>query len=190
VRIVCANTQAAAIAGAASSFGISHTGGAQVAIQEARNALGLTWRYIDAFEGEAAKLYAAPMDVEQVRGFAAELVKVEQADSDAARTRRREQANGHRETVRVLAHRRPDRRYPVGRLQRGQRMGGVVTEVAIHADFHDRLLDNRNPADCETTRGREASRGQSSGHQLRRLAELGHRGTSARQIIGWRTRMT
>jgi Ni,Fe-hydrogenase III large subunit len=56
VRIVCANTQAAAIAGARSSFGISHTGGARFAIQRARNALSLTWRYIEAFEAEAAAL--------------------------------------------------------------------------------------------------------------------------------------
>jgi hypothetical protein len=34
------------------------------------------------------------MDVEEVRDFAAELVKVDQAPSTAARTRRREQANG------------------------------------------------------------------------------------------------
>ena len=94
MRVVCANTQAAAIAGARSSFGISHTGGARLAIQEARNALGLTWRYIEAFEAEAAALYAAAMDVEQVANFADQLVKVKQADTEAARTRRRQQANG------------------------------------------------------------------------------------------------
>ena len=54
VRIVCANTQSAAIAGAKSTFGIRHTNGARVAIQEARTALGLAWRYMDAFETEAA----------------------------------------------------------------------------------------------------------------------------------------
>jgi len=42
VRIVCANTQAAAIAGAKSSYGIRHTAGARVAIQEARTALPTT----------------------------------------------------------------------------------------------------------------------------------------------------
>lgn len=94
VRIVCANTQAAAIAGARSSFGISHTGGARFAIEEARAKLRLSWRYIEAFEAEAAALYAAAMDVDEVRDFADQLVKVEQADTDAARNRRREQANG------------------------------------------------------------------------------------------------
>jgi phage/plasmid-like protein (TIGR03299 family) len=94
IRIVCANTQAAAIARAKASFAIRHTGGARGAINEARTALGLSWRYMEAFETEAAALYAAPMDVEEVRDFAAELVKIDQAPSAAARTRRREQVNG------------------------------------------------------------------------------------------------
>jgi hypothetical protein len=37
--------------------------------------LGLSWRYIEAFETEAAALYAAHMGVEEVRHFAAELVR-------------------------------------------------------------------------------------------------------------------
>jgi phage/plasmid-like protein (TIGR03299 family) len=94
IRIVCANTQAAAIARAKASFAIRHTGGARGAINEARTALGLSWRYMEAFETEAAALYAAPMDVDEVRSFAAELAKVDQAPSSAARIRRRDQANG------------------------------------------------------------------------------------------------
>jgi hypothetical protein len=38
VRIVCANTQTAAISRAHASFGISHTGGARAALAEARHA--------------------------------------------------------------------------------------------------------------------------------------------------------
>jgi Domain of unknown function (DUF932) len=52
---------------AKASWGIPHTGGARAAIQEARNALKLSWRYIDAFETEAAWLYAQPMDTDQRR---------------------------------------------------------------------------------------------------------------------------
>jgi phage/plasmid-like protein (TIGR03299 family) len=93
VRIVCANTQRVAISGAKSSFSIRHTSGARVAIQEARNALKLSWRYIDAFEAEAAALYAAAMDVDEMRDFAATLVKVGDANTVATRNRRRDQAN-------------------------------------------------------------------------------------------------
>ena len=41
---------------AKASSGIRHTGGARAAIQEARTALKLSWRYMEAFEDEAAAL--------------------------------------------------------------------------------------------------------------------------------------
>ena len=91
VRIVCANTQSAAIAGAKSTFGIRHTNGARVAIQEARTALGLAWRYMDAFETEAAALYVAPMELDQMRDFAARLVKADDKTASVTARRGRQQ---------------------------------------------------------------------------------------------------
>jgi phage/plasmid-like protein (TIGR03299 family) len=93
IRIVCANTQTAAIEAAAASWGIRHTGGARAAIQEARTALKLSWRYMQAFEHEAAQLYAQPMDLDQMRAFAAELVEVDKADSRTAATNRSQRAS-------------------------------------------------------------------------------------------------
>lgn len=94
VRIVCANTQAAAIAGAKSTFGIRHTAGSRVAIIEARNALGLAWRYIDAFEDEAAALYNQAMDTDEMRNFATRLVKADDNTASAtARRNRQKQAS-------------------------------------------------------------------------------------------------
>lgn len=55
-RIVCANTQRAAIANALSSFKIRHTITAAQRVDEARRALGLTWKYVESFEAEAEKL--------------------------------------------------------------------------------------------------------------------------------------
>ena len=94
VRIVCANTQNAAIASAKASFAIRHTGGARAAIQQARNALKLSWRYVEAFEAEAAKLYAQPMDTEQVRHFANVLLEVEAAGTQATAKHRKQRAAG------------------------------------------------------------------------------------------------
>lgn len=94
VRIVCANTQSAAIRSAKASFSIRHTGGARVAIQEARDALKLSWRYIEAFEAEAAALYAAPMDTEQMRDFADALLEVQAAGTDATAAHRADRAAG------------------------------------------------------------------------------------------------
>jgi phage/plasmid-like protein (TIGR03299 family) len=94
VRIVCANTQSAAIGSARASFAIRHTGGAHTSIHEARTALQLTWRYIDAFEAEAAKLYTQPMDTEQMRRFAGTLLQVDSAGTAATAQHRRERASG------------------------------------------------------------------------------------------------
>jgi phage/plasmid-like protein (TIGR03299 family) len=94
IRIVCANTQSAAISRAKASFSIRHTGGAKASIAEARNALKLTWRYIEAFETEAAALYAQPMDTDEMRRFANKLLEVDDAGTEATLRNRREKANG------------------------------------------------------------------------------------------------
>ena len=92
IRIVCANTQTAAIEAAAASWGIRHTGGARAAIQEARTTLKLSWRYKHAFESEAAQLYSQAMDIDQMREFAAELLEVDKADSRTAARNRSQRA--------------------------------------------------------------------------------------------------
>jgi hypothetical protein len=54
----------------------------------------LSWRYVEAFEAEAAQLYAAPMDLEQMRRFANTLLEVDAAGTAATARHRRERANG------------------------------------------------------------------------------------------------
>ena len=61
VRVVCANTQAAAISRARSSFSIHHTSGAPGQIAAAREALGLTFRYVEAFQVEADRMIERTM---------------------------------------------------------------------------------------------------------------------------------
>ena len=61
VRIVCANTQAAAIKQAKSSFAIRHTKSGPQCIEEARNALGLTFKYLEGFQAEADKMIQQSM---------------------------------------------------------------------------------------------------------------------------------
>jgi phage/plasmid-like protein (TIGR03299 family) len=94
VRIVCANTQSAAIGSAKAGFSIRHTGGAKASIAEARAALKLSWRYIDAFEAEAAALYATPMDTDEMRRFANKLLDVDAAATAPTLRNRREKASG------------------------------------------------------------------------------------------------
>lgn len=52
VRVVCANTQAAALRCHEASVTIRHTRNARQAVQRAREALGLTWAYLEEFEAE------------------------------------------------------------------------------------------------------------------------------------------
>jgi phage/plasmid-like protein (TIGR03299 family) len=61
VRVVCANTLAAAIRSAKSSFSIHHTSGARSQIQVAREALGLTFRYNAEFQSEAEQMLDTTM---------------------------------------------------------------------------------------------------------------------------------
>lgn len=56
VRVVCANTQAAALGNNVASVAIRHTATAQGRIAAARDALGLTFEYVAAFEAEAEAL--------------------------------------------------------------------------------------------------------------------------------------
>ena len=65
VRVVCANTQAAAIRSAKSSFSIRHTSGAAANLAQARQALGLTWKYAEAFQAEAEKMIERTVSDEQ-----------------------------------------------------------------------------------------------------------------------------
>jgi phage/plasmid-like protein (TIGR03299 family) len=56
VRIVCANTQRLALGSAKASYAIRHTRSAQAKIAQARQALGIVWRYCDEFETAAQTL--------------------------------------------------------------------------------------------------------------------------------------
>ena len=67
VRVVCANTQALAIRRAQSSFSIRHTSGAHGYIGQARQALGLTFRFADAFQAEADRMIEQAITDEQFR---------------------------------------------------------------------------------------------------------------------------
>jgi len=82
VRVVCANTQSAAIRQAKASFSIRHTLNAGRELQEARDALGLTWKYVEAFEKAAEELIAAKYTNRQYDNFVARVLNIETKDKD------------------------------------------------------------------------------------------------------------
>ena len=73
VRVVCANTQAAALGHHQSSFAIRHTRNARAAVQAARDALGLTFAYVEAFETEAEHLINTGLTNEKFDALITEL---------------------------------------------------------------------------------------------------------------------
>lgn len=87
VRIVCKNTQDAAVRGAKSSFQISHTSGATNRIEEARQALALTWAYAKEFEAEAEEMIARTMNKDAfVKSLARHIFpKPSTTDTDASK---------------------------------------------------------------------------------------------------------
>ena len=66
-RIVCANTQRAALSNARSSFKIRHTDSAGDRVQQAREQLGLTWKYVAEFEVEAEKMIQESLAADDFR---------------------------------------------------------------------------------------------------------------------------
>lgn len=90
VRVVCANTQRAAIQGARSSFVVRHTAGAKGRIAQARSALGLTFRYAEEFERAAQRMIEAEMTLSELRSVVDELWPVRESDSARAKTNQRQ----------------------------------------------------------------------------------------------------
>ncbi|UJE15733.1 hypothetical protein SEA_LIGMA_80 [Gordonia phage Ligma] len=85
VRIVCANTQTMALSNAASYWSIRHTTNMRGAVDEARRALGLTFRYIEAFETEVEALIAKELDEAKVRDSFAAIVEADKAETERQR---------------------------------------------------------------------------------------------------------
>jgi phage/plasmid-like protein (TIGR03299 family) len=125
VRIVCANTQAAAIRAARSQFSIHHTSGAKGQVQAARDALGLTFRYVEAFQAEAEAMIATAMTDAQFR----ELVRAVWPIADRASERvKTNAATRERALVELFTD------SPTNTAIRGTRWAGyqAVTEYLDH----------------------------------------------------------
>lgn len=88
VRIVCANTQAMAIRGARASFSIRHTRSSTAAIAQARQALGLTHVYQEAFEAEAEKMIQETLTTAKFMDIVKDIFPAPANDAPAATTGR------------------------------------------------------------------------------------------------------
>jgi len=101
VRVVCANTQHAALRDHVSSWSIRHTRNAKAAVQAARDSLGLTFAYIEAFQAEAERLIDTATTDSQFFDLVADLFPTPDAD---APTRVRRAHTQRRQTLAHLWH--------------------------------------------------------------------------------------
>lgn len=95
VRVVCANTQAAAIRSAAQKWTTRHTKGAPSAIAAAREGLDLVHRFDAAFEAEAERMIQEQLTLAEFDKITAGLfdVKAPEDESPRERTYRENRAN-------------------------------------------------------------------------------------------------
>ena len=126
VRVVCANTLAAAKSSAKSSFKARHVrGGAKAAIQQARETLDLTFAFSEAFDTEIERMVQTSYTDQQFTRLAASLYPTADGAKDVAK----ENAKVHRANLTRLF-----RESPTMTEIRGTRWAAynAVTEYADH----------------------------------------------------------
>ena len=74
VRVVCTNTVRLALAQAQATIKLRHTSGATAKVQQARETLGLVWKYQDAFQLEVENLISQPFSNGDFKQFVDKLV--------------------------------------------------------------------------------------------------------------------
>jgi phage/plasmid-like protein (TIGR03299 family) len=85
VRVVCANTQRAALERTKGYYVFRHTSNVKQQIAQAREAMGLMWRYMDAFQTEAEKMINEALTMREFEKIVAELWPLPDDASDATR---------------------------------------------------------------------------------------------------------
>jgi phage/plasmid-like protein (TIGR03299 family) len=94
VRVVCANTQAAALGNHRSRYTVRHSPNAPQRIQEAREALKITFDYRDAFADEAEKMIRADLTIKEFEKLCREIWLQPGEDANAAVKERDDQRRG------------------------------------------------------------------------------------------------
>lgn len=92
VRIVCANTESAALRNAKSTWSVRHTTNALSAIEEARQSLSIAFTYADAFSQEMQKLIEAEVEQEEAERLINAVFQVEDATTERQKNLRQDHA--------------------------------------------------------------------------------------------------
>jgi phage/plasmid-like protein (TIGR03299 family) len=100
IRIVCANTQRAALRQTQGFYVFRHTSNIRSQISQAREAIGLMWRYLDDFQAAAERMINETQALGAFEKVVAELWPVADNASDATKQRARQRSATLRYLVR------------------------------------------------------------------------------------------
>jgi phage/plasmid-like protein (TIGR03299 family) len=135
IRVVCANTQRAAFAHAVGHYTFRHTSQVNSQISQAREALGLMWKYMGAFEKAAERMLNEPLTTRTFENVVGQLWPVKDNASDVTKNNAKQRLG----TLKYLI-----READTQKAIRGTRWAGyqAITEY----------LDHYQPAKDDTAR--------------------------------------
>ena len=85
IRVVCANTQRAAFANSTGHYTFRHTSNVNSQISQAREALGLMWKYMETFEKAAERMLQTEMTMREFENIVAQVWPVKDNASEQTR---------------------------------------------------------------------------------------------------------
>jgi phage/plasmid-like protein (TIGR03299 family) len=100
IRVVCANTQRAAIAHSKGSYTFRHTFNVRQQIAQAREAMGLMWKFLDGFQTEAEKMLNETLSMGEFEKVIAQLWPVAYDASETTRNNAKKRASTLRYLIR------------------------------------------------------------------------------------------
>ncbi|WP_144118357.1 DUF932 domain-containing protein [Catellatospora sichuanensis] len=90
IRVVCANTQRAAFAHSVGHYTFRHTSNVNAQIAQAREALGLMWKYMDTFEKAAERMLQTAQTTREFEQIVAQVWPVKDNATDQAKANARQ----------------------------------------------------------------------------------------------------
>lgn len=166
VRVVCANTQAAALANHQSRWAFRHSPSAPARLAAAREALEITFDYADAFAAEAEKMLKESLAIKKFEELCREIWP-KPADDARADVKERDDAL----TTELLSIFKGDTNSDIRKGNRGNHWTGFQT-VAEYLDH--RAPVRGNPEDAARVRAERAllGRGLDTKHQAFKLFQV------------------
>jgi phage/plasmid-like protein (TIGR03299 family) len=100
IRVVCANTQRAAFAHTKGTYLFRHTSNVNSQISQAREAIGLTWKYLDTFQQAAERMLNAELTLAEFDRIVERLWPLPDDATDRTRRNHKQRHAGLRYLIR------------------------------------------------------------------------------------------